>query len=205
MPSLRMRQSILTGLMTLGVPLAGCDQSPATSPADVPQPSTASAGATRTEGAFVFRGKVPGALLMVDFDRERTLVVGHTAGQLAGICATGIVPEEVSAHDVLGPHGTLHVLVRSGPLPAIVWGTLSFDPCADLQGVAPLAEGIARAVYTDNDFFSSGPGGGSFGLTAEGRMTETATGRSVNLSAKFRNVFLPDGTIKLPVIDIILR
>ena len=36
-------------------------------------------------------------------------------------------------------------------------------------------------------------------------MTETATGRPVQLHAKFRNVFLPDGTIKLPVIHIILR
>jgi len=74
-----------------------------------------------------------------------------------------------------------------------------------LQGVAPQAEGTADAVYTDNDYFDSGKGAGSFGLTARGRLTETATSRPVKLDAKFRNVFLPDGTIKLPVVEIILR
>ena len=82
---------------------------------------------------------------------------------------------------------------------------LSFDPCLELLGVEPLAEGIAKAVDNDNDLFSSGNGAGSFGLRAQGRLTETGTGLPLELHAKFRNVFLPDGTIKLPVIDIILR
>ena len=183
---------------------AGCD-APPTSVIDMPLPNAAAAKAVRTSGAFVFRGDVPGGLLMVDFDRERTLLVGNTAAQLAEICATGIFPEQITEHDVFGPHGTLHVLLQAKSLPAVVWSVLSVDPCADLQGVTPEAEGIASGIYTDNNFFGNGKGASSFGITAQGRMTETATGRVVQLHAKFRNVFLPDGTIKLPVIDIILR
>jgi hypothetical protein len=196
---------VSNGTVVLVGMLLGCDQAPPTATPEVAEPPAAAARAERAGGAFVFRGSVPGALLMVDFDRERTLVVGHTAAQLAGLCASGVAPEEVTEHDVVTPNGVLHLLVQSGPLPAVVWPVLSFDPCADLQGVAPLAEGIARAVYTDNDFFDSGTGAGSFGMTAQGRLTETATGRAVQLNAKFRNVFLPDGTIKLPVIGIVLR
>ena len=69
----------------------------------------------------------------------------------------------------------------------------------------PLAEGTAQGVYTDNDLFGNASGAGSFGVAAQGRLIETATGRPVQLDAKFRNVFLPDGTIKLPVNYIILR
>jgi hypothetical protein len=144
-------------------------------------------------------------MLMLDFDRELMLIVGHTAAQLADICATGIFPEAITELDVLRPNGALHVLARSGPLPAAVWPVLGFDPCADLLGVAPIAEGIAHAVYTDNDFTLEGKGGASFGLHAQGILTELATGQTLHLNGKFRNVFLPDGTIKLPVIDIVLR
>jgi hypothetical protein len=195
----------LVAVLALGMPLAGCDQAVPPSAPDTPLPDAASARAVRTDGAFVFHGRVPGALLMVDFDRERTLIVGHTVAQLAEICTTGVPPEEVTEHDVFAPNGVLHLLVRADALPAIVWSVLSFDPCGELQGVAPLAEGIADAVYTDNDYFDSGKGAGSFGLTARGRLTETATGQALKLDAKFRNVFLPDGTIKAPVTDIILR
>jgi hypothetical protein len=168
-------------------------------------PTAAAAKAVRTTGAFVFHGDLPGGLLMIDFDRERTLLIGNTAAQLADICATGLFPEEITEHDVLGPNGTLHELVRAKSLPAVDWPVLSVDPCADLLGLAPEAEGIASGIYTDNDLFDNGTGAGSFGISARGRMTETATGRPVQLDAKFRNVFLPDGTIKLPVNYIILR
>jgi hypothetical protein len=187
------------------MPLAGCDQAPPTSVIDMPTPSAAAAKAARTTGAFVLRGEVPGGLLMIDFDRERTLLIGNTAAQLAGICATGIFPEEVTEHDLVGPNGTVHVLIKAKSLPAVVWPVLSIDPCTDLLGLAPEAEGIASGIYTDNNFFADGTGASSFGITARGRMTETATGRPVQLDAKFRNVFLPDGTIKLPVNHIILR
>jgi hypothetical protein len=192
-------------LLALTLVLAACDEPTITSPAHTSAPAARSAGAVRTSGAFVFRGEVPSALLMIDYDRELTLVIGPTAAQLQGICATGIAPETVSEHDVLGPDGTLHLLVKAKSLPAVVWSVLTVDPCADLQGVTPLAEGIAQGKYTDNDFLGTSQGGGSFGMTAQGRLIETATGRPVQLNAKFRNVFLPDGTIKLPVIDIILR
>jgi hypothetical protein len=197
--------ALIAAVVALGLPLAGCDQAASPSAPDTPLADAASARAARTDGALVFHGRVPGALLMVDFDRERTLIVGHTVAQLAEICITGVPPEEVTEHDVFGPNGVLHLLVRADALPAVVWSVLSFDPCTDLQGVAALAEGVAHAVYTDNDFFDSGKGAGSFGLTAQGRFTETATGLPVKLNAKFRNVFLPDGTIKAPVVDIILR
>jgi hypothetical protein len=184
---------------------AGCDQAPPTSPIDASLSSAALADAVRTDGAFVFRGSVPGGLLMIDFDRERTLLVGNTAAQLADICATGILPEQVTEHDVFTPNGVLHVLLQAGTLPAVVYPVLSVDPCADLLGMTPLAEGTAHGIYTDNDNLVTSKGANSFGVTVEGWLTETATGRPVQLTAKFRNVFLPDGTIKLPVIDIILR
>jgi hypothetical protein len=197
---------LVAAVIALTLPLAGCDQAPSPTATDSPPlPSAASAAPVRTDGAFVFRGRVPGALLMIDFDRERTLIVGHTVAQLADICATGVPPEAVTEHDVFAPNGVLHLLVQARSLPAVVWAVLSFDPCGELQGVAPLAEGTVDAVYTDNDYFDSGRGAGSFGLTARGRLTQTATGRPVKLDATFRNVFLPDGTIKLPVVDIILR
>jgi hypothetical protein len=126
--------------------LPSVTKSPAT---DVPLPNMASR-AVRTDGAFVFRGRVPGGLLMIDFDRERTLLVGNTAAQLADICSTGVLPEQVTEHDVFTPNGVLHVLIQAGTLPAVV-----YPP--------------------------------------------------VQRRAKYRNVILPDGTIKLPVIDIIVR
>jgi hypothetical protein len=192
-------------LLALAMVLTGCDQPAPTSTLDPVPPSAASAKAERTTGAFVFRGDVPGGLLMIDFDRERTLLVGNTAAQLADICAGGAFPSEVTEHDVVGPDGRLHVLVQAKSLPAAVWSVLTIDPCADLQGVTPLAEGTAQGRYTDNDFFGNGSGAGSFGVAIQGRMTLTATGEPVQLHAKFRNVFLPDGTIKLPVNEIILR
>ena len=192
-------------LLALGLGLAACDQPGPTSTLDTVVPKAAVARAAGTDGAFEFRGKVPGALLMVDFDRELTLVVGHTAAQLAGICATGVVPEEVTEHDVFTPNGVLHLLVQADELPAVVWAVLSFDPCSDLQGVTPLAEGTAHAIYSDNDFFETSKGASSFGMRAQGLLKETETGRSVRLNAKFRNVILPDGTVTLPVVDIILR
>ncbi len=202
--SVTISPALAAAVMALSMPLAGCDQAPTSTP-DRPLPDIASAQAARTDGAFVFHGQVPGALLMIDFDRERTLIVGHTAAQLADICATGMPPEEVTEHDVFAPNGVLHLLVRAGPLPAVVWSVLSVDPCGELQGVTPLAEGAAHAVFTDSDYFDSGRGAESFGITAQGQLTETATGRPVKLDAKYRNVILSDGTIKLPVIDIILR
>jgi hypothetical protein len=192
-------------LLALMLVLAACDRPMATSPSPGGSPAASSAQAARTTGAFVFHGDVPGGLLMIDFDRERTLLIGNTAAQLADICATGVLPEQVTEHDVLSPNGTLHVLIQAKSLPAAVWPILTIDPCADLLGVPPLAEGTAHGVYTDNDLFDSAPGAGSFGITARGRLIETATGRPVQLDAKFRNVFLPDGTIKLPVNYIILR
>jgi hypothetical protein len=99
----------------------------------------------------------------------------------------------------------LHVLIQAGMLPTVVYPILRVDPCADLLGVTPLAEGTAHGKYTDNDLLGRSKGANSFGVTAEGWLTETATGRRVQLSAKYRNVILPDGTIKLPAIDIILR
>ena len=205
MPSVPTPPTLAAAVLALALALTGCDQATPPSAVDTPILNAAAAKAVRTSGAFVFHGDVPGGLLMVDFDRERTLLVGNTAAQLAGICATGIFPEEITEHDVLGPNGTLHVLLKAKSLPAVVWPVLSVDPCADLQGVAPEAEGIANGIYTDNNLFGNGTGASSFGVTAQGRMTETATGRPVQLHAKFRNVFLPDGTIKLPVIHIILR
>jgi len=205
MPLFATRLPIGAGLLTLAMVLTGCDQPAPTSTLDNPMPTAASAKAERTSGAFVFKGDVPGGLLMVDFDRERTLLIGNTAAQLADICATGAFPEEVTEHDVIGPNGKVHVLVQAKSLPAVVWPVLSVDPCVDLQGVVPLAEGTAQGRYTDSDFFGAGKGAESFGISAQGRMTMTATGEPVQLHAKFRNVFLPDGTIKLPVIDIILR
>lgn len=185
--------------------LAGCDQPTPTSTPDTIGPTAASARPVRTDGAFVFHGDVPGGLLMIDFDRERTLLIGNTAAQLAGICATGAVPSQVTEHDVFTPNGVLHVLLRARTLPAVVYPVLSIDPCADLLGTTPLAEGTAHGIYTDNDNQLSSKGANSFGVTAEGWLTETATARRVQLSAKYRNVFLPDGTIKLPVINIIVR
>jgi hypothetical protein len=205
LPSITMSPALVAAVVALTLPLAGCDQAPSPTASDLSVPSAASARVVRADGAFVIRGSVPGALLMVDFDRERTLVVGHTAAQLADICTTGVPPEEVTEQDVFTPNGVLHLLVKARSLPAVVWSVLSFDPCGELQGVEPLAEGSADAVYTDNDYFDSGRGAGSFGLTARGRLTETATGLPVKLDAKFRNVLLPDGTIKAPVVDIILR
>ena len=196
---------VRTALLAFTMVLAGCDGPAPTSTLDTLMPSAASAKTERTTGAFVFRGDVPGGFFMIDFDRERTLLIGNTAAQLADICAGGAFPSEVTEHDVFGPHGRLHVLIKSSPLPAAVWSILTLDPCADLLGVPPLAEGMAQAVFTDNDNLLTGPGGNSFGLTAQGRMTETSTGRAVQLHAKFRNVFLPDGTVKLPVNEIILR
>ena len=204
MPSVTKPHAIAM-VFALALPLTGCDQATPTSTSEVAALRAASARAARTTGAFVFRGSVPGALLMLDFDRERTLVIGHTAAQLAGICASGLFPEEITEHDLFGPHGTLHIIAKAKSLPAVVWPVVGFDPCADLQGVTPEAEGIASGIYTDNDFFNNNNGAGSFGLSARGRLTETATGRPVQLHAKFRNVFLPDGTVKLPVIHIILR
>lgn len=205
MPQFATSPAAGAALLAILMAVTACEQPAPTSTLDAPSPNAASAQSARTNGAFVFRGRVPGALLMVDFDRERTLVVGHTAAQLANICATGVVPEEVTEHDVFAPNGVLHLLVQADALPAVVWSVLSFDPCGELQGVAPLAEGTAHAVYTDNDFLDSSKGASSFGLTAQGRLTETATGRPIKLNAKFRNVILPDGTIKAPVVDIILR
>ncbi|HKU62679.1 MAG TPA: hypothetical protein VJQ44_15775 [Gemmatimonadales bacterium] len=191
-------------LLTLVAIVAACDL-------DVPTGATAPvtpvvlAKSSQATGAFVFKGQVPGGLLMIDFDRERTLIVGNTAEQLATICATGIFPEEITELDVLRPTGALHVLLQARDLPAVVWPVLSVDPCGELQGVTPLAEGIASGIYADNDLLDTSPGAGSFGITANGRMTETATGRPLQLRAKFRNVFLPDGTIKLPVNHILLQ
>lgn len=196
---------LASAALVLAMPLAGCEQSAPTSTLEAPVLSAVSVKAVRTSGAFVFRGSVPGGLFMVDFDRERTLLIGNTAAQLAGICATGVFPEQITEHDVSRPDGSLHVLLQAKSLPAAVWSVLSFDPCADLQGVAPEAEGIASGIYTDNNLLANGNGNSSFGMTAQGQLTEAATGGPVQLRAKFRNVFLPDGTIKLPVNEIILR
>ena len=132
---------LVTAVVALSTMLVGCDQVPPTTATDLPMPSAASAGALRTSGAFVFHGEVPGGLLMIDFDRARTLLIGNTAAQLAAICATGVFPEQITEHDVLGPNGTLHLLLKARSLPAAVWSILTLDPCADLQGLAPLAEG----------------------------------------------------------------
>src|SRR5688572_18027298 len=158
--------------VALALTLTGCEGPTPTATSDALPAAVSAAKASRTDGAFVFRGRVHDAVLMVDFDRERTLVVGHSAAQLAEICATGAFPEEITVHDVNGPKGVLHVLIQTGPLPAVVWSALSFNPCLDLQGVEPLAEGTAHAIYTDNDLFGSGTGASSFGLKAQGRLTE---------------------------------
>jgi hypothetical protein len=205
MPHFATRPPIGATLLLLAMIITGCDQPAPTSTLDTPMPSAAAAKAERTTGAVVFHGVVPGGLLMIDFDRERTLLVGNTAAQLADICAGGAFPSEVTEHDVFAPNGAIHVLVRAGRLPAVVYPVLSIDPCAELQGVTPLAEGIAKGVYTDNDAVGGSKGANSFGLIVVGDLTETATGLPVQLHAKFRNVFLPDGTIKLPVNEIILR
>ena len=117
LPSITTSPAVVVAIIALTLPLSGCDQAPPTSATDVPLPNTAAARAGRTDGAFVFRGSVPGGLLMIDFDRERTLLVGNTDAQLAGICATGALPEEVTEHDVFAPNGVLHVLLQAGHCP----------------------------------------------------------------------------------------
>jgi hypothetical protein len=97
---MRTALTIFAGLL---LTTTGCDQATPTSPVDEPSPSSATLQAAGTDGAFVFRGSVPGVLLMIDFDRERTLIIGHTAAQLADVCSTGIPPEEITEHDVFTP------------------------------------------------------------------------------------------------------
>ena len=85
-------RAALAAVVGLGMPATGCQQASPTSTPDAPLAAARTAGAIRTDGAFVFRGQVPGGLLMVDFDREPTLLVGNTAAQLGDICATGALP-----------------------------------------------------------------------------------------------------------------
>jgi hypothetical protein len=59
----------------------------------------------------------------------------------------------------------------------------------------PIAEGIGRVVYVDNDAFITGVGGNSWGFNMEGDVTLVGGGRA-HLLAHNRFQILPDGTFR---------
>lgn len=189
-----------------GLLSGGCaDQPSLTESPGAGRPAIQAAARASGDAAVVIRSPVNTAALMFDFERNLTVLVGHTAAQLAQICGTGVFPETWIELDVLRPTGALHIASLSGEAPVVVYPGLAFDPCVDLLGVTPLAEGTGRGRYIDNDFFVNGPGAASFGLVVQGTVTELASGTPLHLIAHFRNVLRPDGTVLLPVIDVLMR
>ena len=203
----------LANLTQLWLPMVACvggvpgciDQPQSMEPTIAERTADPATARASGDGALVIRTELGAAAFMFDFERNLTVTVGHTVAQLAEICGTGVFPQPWIELDVLRPTDALHIVSRTKEAPVLVYSGLAFDPCAELLGVTPLAEGTGQARYVDNDFFVSGPGAVSFGLAIEGRVTESGSGRVFHLNARFRNVILPDGTVKLPVIDVRLQ
>jgi len=77
------------------------------------------------------------------------------------------------------------------------------DMCAAVQ-LSRLAQGRGYFRVTDNDLFGAGPGGNSFGWTAEGILDDLVNGGQVQYNEEQRAVWLPDGTFKGFVVENIL-
>jgi hypothetical protein len=189
------------GALLLG---ACADQAPPTEPS-LERPAFGAVPQASGAGALVIRNDREAAALMFDFDRDLTVVVGQTPAELEEFCQTFVFTQPWTELDVSRPNGALHIISRSEVITALVYQGVAFDPCLELVGVTPLAEGTARARYIDNDFFLDGPGGESFGLVVQGKVTEVGTGRLLTLNAYFRAVIRPDGTVDTPSSDVLLR
>jgi hypothetical protein len=56
----------------------------------------------------------------------------------------------------------------------------------------PIAQGTGRVMYTDNDFFNTGPGANAWGFRMHGTVT-LATGGDAQLTAHNRFIIYPNG------------
>ena len=91
----------------------------------------------------------------------------------------------------------VNALVRNGHSNLNVYQLSTFGGC----GSFPIAAGVGRVVYTDNDFFVSGTKNRSWGFQMEGTVA-LASGGKAHLMAHSRGQIQLDGTFRDVLTDI---
>lgn len=124
-----------------------------------------------------------------------SVYLGGTAEQLAEFCATGTFEGTSFWNEVavIRPNGAVHFRDRARDLPVVVYDAPFYEVCDSTEPV--FATGAANAVYTDNDFFFSGPGAFSFGFTGSG-LVSAPSGEQYRLHFVARTHGQPDGEFK---------
>jgi hypothetical protein len=99
---------------------------------------------------------------------------------IVAVQETGVIQDVIHGL-VVGPEVNLHVYD---------FATFT-DACVSI----PIAQGTGRVMYTDNDFFNTGPGANSWGFRMEGEVT-LVSGEEANLVAHNRFIIWPNGEFR---------
>jgi hypothetical protein len=173
----------------------GCDDRPGvTDPGTRVAPSSA---------AVVTRLEAPFPEVVIDIEQGLTALFGIALEELPGACAGGEIQDLtdilIVTHPTRGGETVDHFRVKDQEGSAIVWAAIPEGSICELLGVQPLAVGTVHRIFTDNDFFNTGPGMESVGFRAQGIVTNPVTAQRYQLHAGYQAHVFPDGTREFPV------
>lgn len=168
-------------LLSLLLAVAACTEAPM-EPTPVEAPPLAN--------LEIQRGEFPFGYSWVDEDAGLRIIIGYDQAQA---CRGG--PPELDPVSFAEAEVGDRVVNRiSGTVTTAVWGFTEFD-CARFTTEEPLAQGESRIFGLTNDLFGTGANNPTIAiLTARGRLTRTADGRSTRLSALYK-LLAEDGSI----------
>jgi hypothetical protein len=137
------------------------------------------------------------------FDPETglTALIGVSPAELPDACQ-GATPSDLSQvlavfHPSPGGGTVIKATFKDGEQNVIVWAAqVQNNLCDELLNVQPIATGTVRTIYTDSDFFNSGPGGEAIGVDAKGTVTSTTSAQQYRIQLSTHVTILPDGTVR---------
>jgi len=160
--------------------------------------------------------------IVVRFTTSAGLVFQDLARQLVSVhstedgffCGPSTVFELLTIQLILNPADPVHLLAKGEPF-VKVYGPADLDdffgvsgaftgPCDFIANGPKLAEGTAKFLDTDNNFFVVPPGANAFGARSNGTLQLVGGGGKVNFNLKQQFLIKPDGSFQVLVGNIML-
>jgi hypothetical protein len=172
---------------------SGCGDSEPAAPAT---PEVANPQYLYTNGPItpnVFRTAEGFVLGLPDFETGLLAWIGLTTDPTADVGCGGDQDLPLVPLQAAGWQQAFNVLAVAKEINIHVYDLNNFE---DTCFSPVIAAGTGHAVYTDNDFFNTGPGANAFGLDIEGILTTVPGGEPVRVTGTVRSLNLPDGSFR---------
>jgi len=133
------------------------------------------------------------AVAIFDPETDLVAIAGLPADPMQSVACGGTEPFAFADFQFVGVlQDAIKALVKGDPVNLHVYRFSTFE---DICVSTPIAQGVGRVMYTDNDIFFTGGGNNAWGFRMEGPVT-LASGGTSNLMAHNRFQIMPDGSFR---------